>query len=606
MKGNGLIPLPFGGPQRWQIGLESAREHFSGREGELLVTEKDWVAAVALSTTESSRKEKENDPTDVAAKLSLWKAGIELKFSEEKRRGVLEHAAAVLAGQGKPIDSVRERIEFLMKEHEKKEVLRKKKAYELYLEMSDLLPEGMELLDHQKEALVEIEKRGFRCVVHDDLGLGKTIEILCALLLRAKQMGKEEVFPVFIGCPASMVGAWKQHAKKWLSLLQVSVDDLESAGKDSVVVNSYGSLLSVWREVKALNPRSVVFDESHYLVDPESQRSKAAILTSGSVRNLLLATATMTPNGRPEEAFLQLKLCDRALQWREYRYEWCNAHRRPTGRKTKGGEPIQVWNTSGASNPVGFGKLVHKLSFRRWKTDLKDSLALPEQARFILPVEASKELFDQIEEERTKVKARLEEKASESREKGKSEEASRIEDSELFSMLTKCRILVGKHKIPAAIERTSELLSDGHRIVLFCFHPQVAEAIHSKLMKTQAGKQGQVFLGTADLTADQRFELVQDAQENGKIIVLTYAYCEGVTLTSFDRVLMVERHWIPDKELQAEARIHRIGQKAGSVASEYLVCPSTIDDMMTQIHTIKETRSRSVVASTAIRQWICR
>ncbi len=597
------LPLPFGNSERLRIGIEVSRDHFRGRPGELLVSEEDWLAAVALATTPTNRSD--DDPIDVAAKVALWKAGLELTFPEERKKEVILHAAAILGGNGAANPSIADRIRQLMTADQQKKKEKKERAEQSYLRMRHLLPKGLHLLEHQKEALLEISDRNYRCVIHDDLGLGKTVEILCSLLLRSADEGRDAVLPMLILSTASVAGSWIEHTETWMKTLGVKVSRSFSDKEANVVVMPYGRLLEAWKDAKEFDPKSVVFDESHYLINPESQRSKAAILTSSSASAVLCATATMSPNGRPEESFLQLKLCDRSLDWRTYRYEWCGAFKMKIGTNAKG-EDIRTWNTKGATNPVRFGRVLHERSFRRMKADMMASLGLPELARYVLPVETTPKLLADLQKMRDSIRESLEKKASSLMETGRAFDkitAEKILEAEEFAATTRLRMVVGRHKIPTAVARTKELLADGHRVVHFCFHPEVAIALHEKLVAAFP-KLGdtEVLLGTSDLSPEERTELVRVAQATGQICVLTYAYCEGVTLTSFDRVLMVERHWIPDKELQAEARINRIGQTS-EMAVEYLVCRGTIDDAMSEIHTLKENRSRSVVASAATRLW---
>lgn len=52
---------------------------------------------------------------------------------------------------------------------------------------------------------------------------------------------------------------------------------------------------------------------------------------------------------------------------------------------------------------------------------------------------------------------------------------------------------------------------------------------------------------------------------------------EGLTLTAADAAFMVERHWVPDVNLQAVKRVHRRGQTK-AVTVRQLVTPVSIDD----------------------------
>lgn len=589
------LPLPRTERDLLALGLEASRHHLANRRGSLLVSSEDWVAAIALSTTKTNKTG--DDAVDVACKVALWKEGLDIVADEAKRRTILLHAAAVLGGAGRPVQAMADRVEALKAATEEKRRKRVLEADELYEKVRPLLPEGRKLLPHQKLGLLEIKERNYRLVVHDDLGLGKTIEVLASVLLRVAE--GTDPFPILISSQTSMVGAWVEHAELWLSSLSPKIDE-GFGGTGNIVTMPYGKLLDRWREGKEFAAKTVVYDESHYLKNPESQRSKAAVLVSSAADSVVCTTATMDPNGRPQECFMQLKLCDPTLRWRDFRNEYCNAYMMKLGER-------KVWNTKGSSNPVKLGRLLHERSFRRTKAELGKDLGLPELSRFVLPVKLGARALSSLEKEKAEVVSRLGLRASALRETGKKRDelkAGRIEEAALLAATTVLRRKVEELKMPAALQRTKELLEDGHDVILFFFFPRNAVAMAEGLRR-ELSADTSVLLGTSDLDAAARTDLVRTAQKRGGVAILTYAYCEGITLTAFDRVLFVGRHWIPDKETQAEARIERIGQ-VREMAAEYLVARGTSDEAMGKIAVTKETVARSIVGSTAVRvfRWL--
>jgi SWI/SNF-related matrix-associated actin-dependent regulator of chromatin subfamily A-like protein 1 len=148
----------------------------------------------------------------------------------------------------------------------------------------------------------------------------------------------------------------------------------------------------------------------------------------------------------------------------------------------------------------------------------------------------------------------------------------------------------------------ADLLEDGRRVVLFCEF----SATHQELCRQLRKKfPDDVMSGDASLASHQRTQLVAEANAIAKVLVLTFAYCEGVTLTQFDTVLIVDRHWVPDKEKQAEDRVHRIGQTRTAYV-EYLHANGTTDDLMSEVHWTKEGRSSQSVGSAQLRiyEWL--
>jgi SNF2 family DNA or RNA helicase len=70
---------------------------------------------------------------------------------------------------------------------------------------------------------------------------------------------------------------------------------------------------------------------------------------------------------------------------------------------------------------------------------------------------------------------------------------------------------------------------------------------------------------------------VRDFQENGGLLVATYgALAEGVTLTAARAIVLHDLDWKMSTILQAEARIHRLGQTRGCM-STWMIAEDSID-----------------------------
>ena len=67
-----------------------------------------------------------------------------------------------------------------------------------------------------------------------------------------------------------------------------------------------------------------------------------------------------------------------------------------------------------------------------------------------------------------------------------------------------------------------------------------------------------------------------------RVMIITTAGSEGIDLYSASDIIFVEREWTPSREEQAEARLHRIGQR-NPVTAHYLVAKGTVDERLSQV-----------------------
>jgi hypothetical protein len=95
--------------------------------------------------------------------------------------------------------------------------------------------------------------------------------------------------------------------------------------------------------------------------------------------------------------------------------------------------------------------------------------------------------------------------------------------------------------------------------VVFCSHHSASDELMEQLHK--AGIKSAVVDGRTPQTERARIEMEFQAGELQVFIGGIDAAGEAITLTRADTVVFVELHWVPAALMQAEDRIHRVGQK---------------------------------------------
>lgn len=569
--------------------VQASRKRFNGRKGKLLESKTDWAAALCLATLP---EEREMNEIDVAVRVALHHAGAEFKIAKERVLPIQSSVGRFLL-HGTPLeDRLSRSIDTLMEKAAEKEASDWKLAEEIYEKILPLLPQNKSLLKHQILSLAYAHQRGYRYGAHDDMGLGKTVETLCSLLAAKVMLGRDP-FPLVVVTKTSVVGAWMAHIEEWLASIGAKAAKNCDDPSANAIVLSYSRLMANTLAIRKKRPSSMIFDESHVLQDPGSQRGSGAVMCSIDAKNVIVCSATMTPNGRPAEAYFQLKILDKSVNWTKFRNEYCGAFSMTMNGK-------KMWVAKGFTNPMAFGRLMHKHTFRRTREELGKDIGLLEMPRYVLPIEPSERAMERIRALERELKEKIEKEAEE---KGIDRTVDSIEAGSMANVARTAQTLrkaVGMEKIPTALKLAKEHLEEGRRSVLFCFHRDVWAAAVKKA--TEMKIEGLMF-GDASLSEDERKSLVGRAQRDGKVLILTFAYAEGITLTEFDVVMLVERHWIPDIEIQAEARVNRIGRGERPCQANYLQLQGTIDEAMPEVHTVKEPRARAIVASTGVRMW---
>lgn len=483
---------------------------------------------------------------------------------------------------------------------------------EVRSELSALLLPGLSLLPHQLEGVHRARRCGFRFIFADDMGLGKTVEMLACALLRG-----DSAFPLLICAPLSMVGTWKREVLKWLHVRSPFVGTLckaagpkslleQASGRPLVMIGSWAQLVLHELQIREIRPGMFIGDESHYICGWESQRTQSAIRCRSSFGSILLGTGTLMPNGRHIEAYPQLKMVapDLFSRLRSGGYDSDEGVSRGGDRngflkrfcgpkRISLGESKTVTEYNGRSNEVEFGSLLSRVMIRRTKPEVFGAGELPPKTRYVISVDISTAQRMKLAKLRDSVKSTILERALELEsalfEEGLSDAhvARRVKSvlsSEAVVLLSKMRVELGKIKAEWAKGRVKELLCEGHKVVVFAWHDEVLHLAHAHFTKLGCS----VLLGTGQMAGNQRDRLVAEAESGSHdVVLLSSAYREGITLIHYDRLIMLERWWTPGHEMQAEDRIHRIGQLR-EVAAEYPVVPDSYDDAVGELQTWKE------------------
>jgi len=409
-----------------------------------------------------------------------------------------------------------------------------------------------------------------RAFLADEQGLGKTIEALATL-------EADSAYPAVVVCPASLKLNWLRELERWLpgrsvqalkgtgSARPTAGPSCLAAGAEITVVN-YDILAARLGELRSLEPRALVLDESHYCKNAAAKRTQAVQRLSAVMPHdgLVLALTGTPVMNRPAELISQLRILGRLGDFGSgaqfgKRFRGPDAHLR------------LHWH------------LRSRCFVRRLKADVLPQL--PAKRRAIVPVEldnepeyrlAERDLIAWLQSQpldlgelRAKVAAALR--------------------AERLVRLNALKLLAARGKLTAALAWIHDFCSSGERLVVFAHHREIQRALLARFPSALhiLGEDSHVARDAA-LRAFQ----APDGPENQLVVCSIEVAGQGLTLTRSSNVVFLELDWTPAKHDQAEDRCHRIGQE-DSVNASYILAAGTIDET---ISTLLE-RKRAVIGA---------
>ena len=447
---------------------------------------------------------------------------------------------------------------------------------------ADLEVAGLPLLPYQK-AGVKYASAAKRCFIADDMGLGKTLQAIATL------EHTPDSYPAVIVCPPNLVLNWQKEYGKWLPDKKVvTVVDRKTfpEHKDfDVLVIGYSNI-SHWQK-QITEFKSFVFDESHYVKSPTSQRTKAAIkIARTAPRDGIVLCLTGTPvTNRPAEYASQLdvlgKLNTFGGLWGFYR-RYCGAFRDRFGQ----------WNINGNSNLDELNeRLRGNCYIRRTKEQVLKDLPPVRHANIVVSGSPA-QMAEYRKAERDIVEYLVERAKQIALEIGKSPGSAAVvarikaESNEHLVRISVLRKLAARAKMESVIEFIESHRDAGLKVVVAAHHREIVDELANKFggLKIQGG-----MLVSDVEDAKSRFQ--EESAEDAPVIVLSIQAAKtGHTLTAAQDVLFVELPWTPADVDQTYSRCHRLGQQ-GSVTATYLLCEGTVDE---EIYNLIS-RKRSVV-----------
>lgn len=406
-------------------------------------------------------------------------------------------------------------------------------------------------------------KRRKRCILADDMGLGKSMQALYAMNECPTQDG-----PVFIVVKRTLRTNWKRELQKWLPdesftvvrgtrvVRKIIMFGAENDGKKvNYYIISYDHFRRHMDELLKLPIGGLIFDEAHVMKNRDAKISQVAFAVNNSHRMIPMFLLTGTPvMNRPDEIWSLLHL----ISPTEFSSYW-NFVDTYIGSEMvwTGGSYQRVANKSCQANLV---ELLSPYILRRLK---KDVLDLPEKVYETIEVELEGEQLEHYNTMRDELVAYI-------------SADHEVNATIILSQWLRLKQISVSHNLlsksddrleGAKIDALFELLEDcgDQKVVVFS---QFKEAV-TRLSKSLKLKGINHTLLTGD-TKDQENDEINERQkaidtfqndpECKIILVSTLAGGMGINLTAGSVAIFLDLWWNPAVNRQAEDRLHRIGQ----------------------------------------------
>lgn len=378
-----------------------------------------------------------------------------------------------------------------------------------------LAPPGIEgLRDYQLRGVARVTAnlvKDHGAILADDMGLGKSVQTI------AVWNSLKRPYPLLVVAPASVRTTWRKEFKKWCNLDAMMVTtgaQAKAVPKDTpVVITSYELAKKLGTQ---FTPHMLVMDEAHLLRGRMASRGQH-LLELANLASYKLALTGTPMWSRPRDFWMLLKILFgyRFGTADDFDFAYCGAYQNQWGGK----------ENRGATRLDELKLRLQYVMLRRTKEDV--SAELPPMTRQIRWVPVTKE---------AKVAT----------------EAAALKQIPFAEAL--------KATLGAKMDAAMEAAKSAGKFLLFTWMKAHAEQMYQELLSDGYD----VELITGDITHAEREAAIQRAQQRGASVVASIdssnAGIDGLQHVA-DTVVFHHLDYVPIKMAQAEARLHRIGQK---------------------------------------------
>lgn len=421
-----------------------------------------------------------------------------------------------------------------------------------------------------------------RVINADDMGLGKTLQAICA----CQMTGSDCILVVTLN---SLKFTWEAEIKKW-SDYNVTVLDGSREKKEKAINGFQGGFLIVNYESFKLFETLwecewdvAIFDEAHRLKNPKAQHTIACKHVKSNWMWLLTGTPMENAPGELW-SLLNILFPETFSSYWRFVDQYCVVNEIESDDKT-----IRIPGC--ASYPKEVHQLLSPIMIRRIKTDvLKD---LPDKLYQNILVEldaADRKAYHDIIKEMIVVLDNGDVVAT----------PTVIAQYTRLKQVCISRELLGSNRTnvhSAKLDALSELVESAipfHKMVIFTTQLEALKLVKDRLFRDHGIIPLEI---SGDITTPNRqhnIDLFHNDPESKVFVITVKSGGVGLNLTPADICINLDKHPNPMVNLQAEDRLHRIGQKK-NVTVYSIIAKDTLEEYIENMLMRKEQQFNHIV-----------
>jgi superfamily II DNA or RNA helicase len=442
-----------------------------------------------------------------------------------------------------------------------------------------------QLRDYQREGLGWMEflrRLSFGGCLADDMGVGKTAQVLALLETRRELRAKGEVKqPSLVVVPRSLVFNWQEEAARFTPNLKVlDYTGVERAGENfesyDLVLTTYGTLRRDVPLLKDIEFDYLILDEAQAIKNSDTESAKAVRLLKGSHRLALSGTPVENHLG---EIFSLFEFLNPGM---------LNA---ASVFKIAGGGMRNVGEES-------LSLLSHALRpfiLRRTKEQVARELPpKTEQTIYCELKPAQRKLYDELRQHyRNTLLGKIAKDGI-----GKSkiqvlEALLRLRQAACHpALIDSKREGEASAKMDILLARLKEITLEGHKALVFS---QFTSFL--KIVRKHLDEDGVTYEYLDGATRDRQapVERFQNDPDCKLFLISLKAGGLGLNLTSAGYVFLLDPWWNPAVEAQAVDRAHRIGQTQ-QVFAYRLIARDTVEEKVLDLQKTKRDLASAIIS----------